>query len=1077
MWKPFPLEETMRLVSTILIILLVMMPVLVAETGVPAWDSARAEILDILTDRGHTEADLAQPKWLETGNFQQPNFYETGYLAIGRMPMVDLSLNEPLSLPAIAEWADARAKAVDGSLFDQLVFAGELSETVKYAGPTREEILTTVRTSDAITVDVAKWLATAEVPVADAITLLIRGTDLANQANARAFATLTSDEYSLLMQILPHYLLPIRQGKETFRCFTVMEVEECADVWRIGQKVNLASLIEAARIQTAVTDEVVRVLGATDLEGVGEGVILDRVFSWGRVVVAGTGADQHTGDATVLVDLGGNDTYTNNAGSCMPGKAGSAVCIDVAGNDTYSGGRFVQGCGYGGIGILVDLDGNDRYIAEDYAQASALFGYGFLVDHCGDDTYTANLGVQGFGLYGAGVLEDRSGTDTYTAAALAQGASTTLGVGVMIEGGGDDRYKTGEKYGFYNKRDGGCAQGSSTGMRVFPLDSGYSVYGGVGFLSEHSGNDVYDGASFAYGGGYVLAFGMMVDSAGNDSYEGDDYINGSGCHLASGVFLDRAGNDTYTHTGHSLGASLDRSVGVMIEQAGSDTYYGNDAVAYAVKPNGLAVFVDGEGKDIYHAQWQSNGYARPSYEPDAPSTSFFFDYGGADTYRNTLARNSGTWGQDWRGVGADRKARPEAEAAPTWAPTEEGTPSTGERIAMLGNWVKAFRADPENALKTIEEWMSTATNLSLSTLKDLLITLYVDQIALDHQDEFVRILLKSGREEAQLIALWGVRWLRIDPGSDALLAACDDGNSVEVRGLGILGLGKHRHGGTVETIAKFLGEDPIEAIRRSAAKALAHFNTPASRKGLESALADQDAATRCFAVRGLRAIEDPASVDALVQATLDEEAFVRMAAARALVLTFGDARGMVPLIDLMDWKNGVMVKERVKPVIRLVTGQKPENSEELRAWWNENKDSIDFASVARSASLRAECEHLIRDAKYDDALVHLRKTLTDSRLAGWGRGKLRELLLARCWETIQKNTEFERSLAESAELLELARDFATLDTRAIFLYRTGKTEEALKLLDEAIGAAPPQHHPMLKQRRQAMEQGTFPEAR
>ncbi|MBM3314452.1 hypothetical protein FJY71_01225, partial [candidate division WOR-3 bacterium] len=152
-------------------------------------------------------------------------------------------------------------------------------------------------------------------------------------------------------------------------------------------------------------------------------VILAAQF--GPVVIAGYGNDRHAENAALLIDLGGNDTYLNNAGGC--GRSGGvAVCIDHAGDDGYEtpDSNYVQGFGFLGVGVLVDLAGNDAYRAKHFAQGTGILGFGVLWDKAGNDTFSAHAFCQGAGMFGFGTLLDDAGSDVYDCATMGQGSAT-----------------------------------------------------------------------------------------------------------------------------------------------------------------------------------------------------------------------------------------------------------------------------------------------------------------------------------------------------------------------------------------------------------------------------------------------------------------------------------------------------------------------------------------------------------------------------------------------------------------------------------------------------------------------------
>lgn len=103
---------------------------------------------------------------------------------------------------------------------------------------------------------------------------------------------------------------------------------------------------------------------------------------------------------------------------------GVALLVDAAGGDTYQAPSLSQGYGQWGLGMVADLGlANDNYFAREYAQGAASremsLGLGILVDQGGDDHYRATSG-EGYGL--GGILLDLGGSDTYSTQTTPQGA-------------------------------------------------------------------------------------------------------------------------------------------------------------------------------------------------------------------------------------------------------------------------------------------------------------------------------------------------------------------------------------------------------------------------------------------------------------------------------------------------------------------------------------------------------------------------------------------------------------------------------------------------------------------------------
>ncbi len=297
----------------------------------------------------------------------------------------------------------------------------------------------------------------------------------------------------------------------------------------------------------------------------------------------------------LTLDLGGRDTYRNNAGGSSPAitrpidgtvvfahPTAVSVALDLNGDDEYeqpvsfpsdnmpyqNGGILnpststtsapggVQGAAVGGLGILWDRRGNDSYEADEEAQGygggvpilmtpapvlrftilivDAPPGVGILIDGDGDDDYLASELAQGTGARGGiGVLLDLAGDDNYTAEDRAQGLGTVLGVGVLVDVSGEDDYflEAEDAHG----QGGGFAQRADSGFDDADVPERY--YRGtpegpsIGILVDGAGDDSYRGGQ--------QGFGPTEDSAGEDS-----------AGIALGVLLDLDGQDTYDRPDH-----------------------------------------------------------------------------------------------------------------------------------------------------------------------------------------------------------------------------------------------------------------------------------------------------------------------------------------------------------------------------------------------------------------------------------------------------------------------------------------------------------------------------------------------
>ena len=322
----------------------------------------------------------------------------------------------------------------------------------------------------------------------------------------------------------------------------------------------------------------------------------------GKIQISGFGDNKITEDVNLLIDLGGNDTYTNNAGGTKSVNDGIAICIDHSGNDNYLASQkdYVQGVGFLGIGYLIDLDGNDIYEANNFCQGAAIMGVGAIWDKKGNDKYKAKAFCQGAAMFGLGTILEDKGSDLYDCATLGQAGATTLGLGILSDLEGDDKYKLAVD----NKTEisdlTGYGQGGAVSFRAFPWKKEFTPYGGVGLLVDDKGNDEYHAKGWcSQGGSYIMSLGALVDNSGNDNYKSSTGL-GSPIHITNAIFIDKDGNDKYEAGFRSAGSGADRSPGFFIDYKGDDVYKANGtAYAASCKNLGLSLFIDYEGNDKY----------------------------------------------------------------------------------------------------------------------------------------------------------------------------------------------------------------------------------------------------------------------------------------------------------------------------------------------------------------------------------------------------------------------------------------------------------------------------------------------
>ncbi len=207
------------------------------------------------------------------------------------------------------------------------------------------------------------------------------------------------------------------------------------------------------------------------------------------------------------------------------------IIVGGKGNNTYQLDKLPT------VAAVIDLGGDDTYLDGSVSIERPVL---VIADLGGDDTYRSQQpGVQGGAVLGVSMLLDVSGNDRYEAKDVAQGSSLA-GVGILIDFAGNDTY---------------------SGLRRV---QGHAL-GGVGILIDRDGSDGYHGAMWTQGFGAPLGFAVLEDIAGNDTY----YTGG----LYADSYPETPG---YEGWGQGVGAGLrqvgDGGIGVILDGGGDDEY-------------------------------------------------------------------------------------------------------------------------------------------------------------------------------------------------------------------------------------------------------------------------------------------------------------------------------------------------------------------------------------------------------------------------------------------------------------------------------------------------------------------------
>jgi hypothetical protein len=391
------------------------------------------------------------------------------------------------------------------------------------------------------------------------------------------------------------------------------------------RKVDMSKLLEAGRVfQRAVYT----LRDAATLVAIWP----DTPVRCGEVVVGSPGADVYTNEAMLILDPGGDDTYSGDAGSAngLLGRRFAAI-VDLGGEDRYIGDRVVgPGAALFGVAVVLDCANDDLYRAKYIGQASAFFGVGWLEDCEGDDVYRAQAHSQAAGDGGIGYLRDDGGNDLYDLGFSGQAYAGVMGIGLLVDERGNDRYLAGGVEHDYERNDDryvSLAQGFSIGLRPF-------AGGGIAALVDLEGNDSYVADVFGQGASYWYSVGMLLDAGGDDTYNLYQYGQGAGIHLSLGLLADGGGKDLYTGYILTQGCAHDYGVGMLFEQGGDDTYTADHHSQGRALNNALAILVDLSGDDAYFGRQsdQCQGIGNDAGEREYGSLALLLDLAGKDVY-------------------------------------------------------------------------------------------------------------------------------------------------------------------------------------------------------------------------------------------------------------------------------------------------------------------------------------------------------------------------------------------------------------------------------------------------------------
>lgn len=294
-----------------------------------------------------------------------------------------------------------------------------------------------------------------------------------------------------------------------------------------------------------------------------------------------------------------------------------AAVLDPGGADEYRWTALRTG-----MQAVIDLGGDDRYWGAGLqGPAAGILGMSIIDDHAGDDRYDAPWLGAGAALAGAGVLVDRAGNDTYRVERWGCGAAIG-GAGLLIDSKGSDDY---EGSLFVQGVGGPSALGAIVDVE------GNDRYRAAGvepstYLTPATSLSFSQGVGFGFRTRLAGGTGILLDLSGDDRYFAGEFSQGGGYYLGIGIARDAGGRDFWNGDRYAHGWSAHQAVGVLIEDAGDDVFLSRTAASQgAAWDQSVSVLVDRSGNDTYRADGLAQGAAAQQ------AFAMLIDCGGDDT--------------------------------------------------------------------------------------------------------------------------------------------------------------------------------------------------------------------------------------------------------------------------------------------------------------------------------------------------------------------------------------------------------------------------------------------------------------
>jgi predicted negative regulator of RcsB-dependent stress response len=919
----------------------------------------------------------------------------------------------------------------------------------------------------------------------EAMSILVQALTEASLLRSEALRALTRDEIVSLTNALMESV-----SNPAFVDGT-MFFEGTDDQWtanlRLMSKVDFDPLFQAAAILAdAVRMTRVQLQTAAQMVPPKHGqILLDFRSPAGQIIVGGTGINHHSADAALLVNLGGNNIYTNNAGGYVNPEHGISMLIDMSGDDLYKNmNPGSLGSAVLGVGMLIDFHGNDVYQSGPLSQGAAFGGVGFLYDEGGNDSFYADVLCQGAAAFGIGMSVSLSGDDTYVCNGFGQGFGTTLGLGVLVNISGNDTYVAGRSIsetGTDNINGPTFAQGAGVGFAAADKYKSVSYYGGIGFLVDGRGHDQFLSGDYSQGSALFASKGLLLCGEGNNYYHAGKYSQGAAVDWSSAAIMDLSGDDTFIAGDSSQGCAVNHSTGILLNYEGDDTYEitGLHGQGHARQPQSLGLFLDYRGFDHYIGSPFVRGSVVNNYRSAQHILGVFIDHRGRDTYEGqpeTLyfapGKNNTVWSKKPGQIGIDTPLSPNLYFSDERAlsryqhydmsPVMDLEPDIelsrlGSKDPFTSYNASGLLLDKGiDAVPAIVKSMNRGHNSFRRTMEAAL-----GQILLEKKESdslsYLYVLLTNLDPKTRLWALAQLSKTSTRLDEEKILPLLhDDDPSVRIFAADILS--------TVVfddiqyDLARMAANDPQPEARLTALNALAKHGGENFKSVFRKALGDSNPAVHYAARNTVLERDDPISIGSLQLLSVSPDIHKRISSGTALI-KMGETSGVPAIINAMEHaprhlsphESGYLLAD----FLAEYTGVDfLWDTEQWSAWWqlNETVFSLDTMKQARLEYLSYLDE--ISNMSYSKILTTLDTLQTAyPNYSGLDR-KLFPFL-----RDAAKSALEHQDLESAASLLDTGLAIRTDDAeiwavKAQYLHSVQQTENALNAVKQALEIEP-----------------------